>query len=122
MRNVYYSDLSEVVDAISDREYQNASWFGSNLNLMDSPGEQIHRLLSGDKLDNIIREQRFNLDARIYDLLSQLKAAILAYQAEVGLDPDPRVTLDHPKWEAIRVIAREITSLLPDEPPTPWIP
>ncbi|KAB0264664.1 hypothetical protein [Microvirga brassicacearum] len=114
MDDPIYSNFHEVINAIANAEYQAKAWFGSDLNLMDSPGEQIHALLGAGRLDHIVETRRFNLDERVYDLLLKLKAAILAYQAEVGLDPDPRITIDHPKWEAIRAIAREIQSLLPE--------
>lgn len=112
---LYYSNLRECVADIADADRQRISWFGRDLKLMDSPGEEIHRLLVADKLDHIVETRMFDLDDRVYDLLLKLKSAILDYQAEVGLDPDPGITIDHPKWEAIRAIALEIQSLLPEQ-------
>ena len=105
--------LLEVIKSISDRSGQEAAWFGSDPNLMDSPGEQIHALFGPENLDEVIVSREYPLAPEIYDLLSRLARKIRAYQKEVGLDPDPRLTLDHPHWEKIRSVAREIIKKWP---------
>jgi hypothetical protein len=95
----------EALKDMADEATQRISWFGLDPNLMDSPGEQICNLvprLEGD----FITDRELDLAADVQGVLLRLKDAIVEYQEEVGLDPDPRITIDHPKWRQIRDLAR----------------
>lgn len=105
--------LLEVIKSIADRAGQEVAWFGFDSNLMDSPGEEIHALFGPENLDEVMASREHPLGPEVYDLLARLARKIRAYQEEVGLDPDPRLTIDHPHWEEIRSIAREIVKKWP---------
>lgn len=101
----------EALECMANEATQRISWFGLDPNLMDSPGEQICNLLPRLERD-FITDRELDLAADVQGVLLCLKNAIVAYQQEVGLDPDPRVTIDHPKWRQIRALAETAFDLL----------
>jgi hypothetical protein len=83
--------------------------FGLDPTKMDSPGDQIHRLLGHELFAYFISTDEKVSPAVSSDLLA-LENAFKAYKREVGPDPVAYVTIDHPKWQEIRQLARTVIS------------
>jgi hypothetical protein len=104
----------EALEGIADEATQRTSWFGLGSKLMDSPGDQICDILppleEGEHC--FITDRELSHSSQAQDALRRLRDAIKSYQQEVGLDPHPAVTIDHPKWREIRAMAQEALALI----------
>lgn len=102
----------EILADLADEAMQRISWFGLEpQKYMDSPGGIICDLLPFLE-GGFSTNEALDLPEEIPKLLFRIKEAIIDYQQEVGLDPDPALTIDHPKWRAIRTLAKQVHELL----------
>jgi hypothetical protein len=108
----------EALETLADEAIQRISWFGLDPNLMDSPGDEICNLMPPlhEGEHSFIRDRELALSPQAQASLRQLRESIIAYQQEVGPDPDPIITIDHPKWQEIRAVAREALGLIFNPP------
>jgi hypothetical protein len=104
----------EALEGIADAATQRISWFGLDPKLMDSPGDQICDILPRleESEHSFITDRELSHSPQAQDALRRLRDAIKNYQQEVGFDPHPAVTIDHPKWREIRAIAQEALALI----------
>jgi hypothetical protein len=104
----------EALEGIADEAAQRISWFGLDPTLMDSPGDQICDILPPleEGKHSFITDRELSHSSQAQDALRRLREAIKSYQQEVGLDPHPAVTIDHPKWREIRIMAQEAFALI----------
>jgi hypothetical protein len=102
--------LRKILEDIADEATQHISWFGLDPKLVDSPGDQICALFGS--LESSIADEEMALPSQARETLIWLGVAVRTYQQEVGPDPDPAVTIDHPKWREIRAMAREALSFI----------
>ncbi|MGO4388187.1 hypothetical protein AB4Y85_11675 [Microvirga sp. 2YAF29] len=97
----------DALSNLADEATQRVSWFGLDPNFMDSPGDIICDLLH--PLENgFITDEALDFAPDVRAILIQIMDSITAYQREVGLDPDPTLTIDHPKWREIRALAKRV--------------
>ncbi|NIX76087.1 hypothetical protein [Microvirga terricola] len=108
----------EALEGIADEATQRVSWFGLDPNLRDSPGDEICDLLPplDEGEHSFITDKELALSPQAQAALRRLRNTIQAYQQEVGSDPDPKITIDHPKWREIRAIAQEALKLIFNPP------
>lgn len=101
--DLIYSELA----SIADEEEQRQCWFRLDPTKMDSPGDLIHRFFGYRLVEDFVATEP-KASNELKNDLSTLQEAITAYQREVGFDPDPFVTIDHPHWREIRQLARKV--------------
>jgi hypothetical protein len=96
--------IEEVVRQISDRHYQQESWFGGGRQV-SSPDELYCSLFDDALFERFLDENRRMLTERQLAAGNLLKTKMEEYQLPEFADPAE--VIDSPEWEAIRSAARE---------------
>ena len=107
------------MEAIADRKYQERSWLGNfsgsapyNHQEMSSPDEDINRLYSDLDFEEVLHSNSLELNARQQRAGTILRNALNEYTDQTPEVLDPVAVIDDPRWERIRILAKEFADAL----------
>ena len=97
-----------VVDAarrLADRAYQEQTWFGRGQKI-SSPEELICGMFDDVLFDDFLAASTVVLSDAQYRAGVSLKDSLEQYAGIISDAPDPRMVIDDPRWEQVRIAAR----------------
>jgi hypothetical protein len=90
---------------LGDREYQEQTWFGRGQKI-SSPEELICEIFDDYLFDEFLAASTVTLTDAQYRAGASLKNALEEYSGIISDAPDPRIVIDDPHWEQVRIAAR----------------
>jgi hypothetical protein len=98
--------ICDVVEDISDEEFQRAAWFALMPNVVSSPDELICRLLDDLIFGEFLVSPPVNLTSKQRSVGLVLKTRIEEFAESTPAQLDPCQVIGDERWNEIRVAAR----------------
>ncbi len=99
-------NILDVIKRISDRAYQERTWFGST-EIISSPEELYCELFDDYTYDDFLESPSIHLTQRQRNLGIQLKEKLNSYSKTIDELPDPKKVFNDTAWDEIRKLAKQ---------------
>jgi len=109
---IWKSAICDVVEDISNEEFQRAAWFGLIPNVVSSPDELICTLFDDFIFSEFLTSLEVNLTSRQRSVGQILKTKMEKFVASTPDQLDPRQVIDDERWSEIRLAARAFLETL----------